>query len=318
MKGKFILSCESTVDIPYTYMKKRNIPVIFYTYEAEGRRFTDDMGRHPEKLQDFYRLLEEGKRPVTAPIEEQAYEMFFEKLIQKGNVLHIAFGSGMSISLFHAEKAAEKLRKKYPGRKLLVIDSLCSCCGYGLLVDEAADMRDAGHTMGEVRDWLKENRQRLHHQFYTTQLDYYRNSGRMVGAAATTAALFGIWPILRLDDRGRIVVYDAARGMDEAIKMTVDTMEQHARDGLKYSGKCWIAHSDCPEDAEKAKQEIAFRFPKIKGEIPIWNIGMITASHCGPGTLLVCFWGDERPKEQEPMAAAIESAVLTARGDMEL
>ena len=77
MKGKFILSCESTVDIPYAYMKKRNIPVIFYAYEVEGRRFTDDMGRHPEKLQDFYHLLEEGKRPVTAAIGEQAYEMFF-------------------------------------------------------------------------------------------------------------------------------------------------------------------------------------------------------------------------------------------------
>ena len=33
--------------------------------------------------------------------------------------------------------AAEELRAKYPERKLVVIDSLCSSSGYGLLVDSA-------------------------------------------------------------------------------------------------------------------------------------------------------------------------------------
>lgn len=32
MSTKFILSCESTVDLPFAYVSERNIPVIFYTY----------------------------------------------------------------------------------------------------------------------------------------------------------------------------------------------------------------------------------------------------------------------------------------------
>ena len=43
--------------------------------------------------------------------------------------------------------AAEQLREKYPDRRLVVIDSLCSSSGYGLIVDSAADMRDEGKTI---------------------------------------------------------------------------------------------------------------------------------------------------------------------------
>ena len=31
MERKFILSCCSTVDLPYSYMEQRDIPVLFYT-----------------------------------------------------------------------------------------------------------------------------------------------------------------------------------------------------------------------------------------------------------------------------------------------
>ena len=32
MSDKFILSCCSTVDLPYSYLESRHIPVLFYTY----------------------------------------------------------------------------------------------------------------------------------------------------------------------------------------------------------------------------------------------------------------------------------------------
>ena len=47
-------------------------------------------------------------------------------LLQQGDVLHIAFGSGMTQSVNNAWAAAEELKAEYPDRKLVVIDSLCS------------------------------------------------------------------------------------------------------------------------------------------------------------------------------------------------
>jgi DegV family protein with EDD domain len=294
MENKFILSCGSTVDLPYSYLAQRQIPVIFYTYVVDGQEYTDDMGRDPAALPRFYGFLSAGKIPSTTQVNEFRYYDFFEEQLKKGDLLHIAFGSGMTSSVNNAFKAAESLREKYPDRKLVVIDSLCSSSGYGLLVDGAADLRDRGCTLEETAQWVMEQRQNVHHQFFSTDLKYYRRSGRMSGAAAMVAAILGICPIMRLEDHGKIIAYDKVRGKTAAIARTLDMMEQHAVGGRDYSQKCFICHSNCLPEAERTRDAVAARFPHIQGEIRICDIGTIIASHCGPGTVAVFFFGDKR------------------------
>lgn len=297
MQAKFVLSCESTVDLPFSYVSERNIPVIFYSYTIDGKEYVDDMLRNPEALPQFYQFLEEDKLPSTSQINEFNYLNFFEQQLQHGDLLHIAFGSGMTQSVRNAELAADELREKYPERKIIVIDSLCSSSGYGMLVDYAADMRDKGCTMEEIERWVIDNRQNIHHQFFSTELKHYRRSGRMSGATAMVATVLGICPIMRLDDKGRIIAYGKVRGKNNAIKATVDAMEAHAQGGRNYTGKCFICHSQCIQDAEKTKVAILERFPHIQGDVRIVDIGTIIASHCGPGTVAIFFLGDERAPE---------------------
>ncbi len=294
----FTLSCESTVDLPFSYVNSRDIPVLFYEYSIDGQPYPDDMLRDPAALPRFYQFLDDGKMPSTSQLNEFDYESFFEAQLQKGDLLHIAFGSGMTQSVQNAVQAAQTLRQRYPHRRLEVIDSLCSSSGYGLLVDYAADLRDAGRSMDEVIDWVMAHRQRIHHQFYATRLDFYRRSGRMSGPTAMLATILNICPIMRLDDGGRIIAYGKVRGKANAVKTTVDTMEAHAEGGRGYTGKCFICHSNCLEDAEKTRDAVRARFPLISGDIRICDIGTIIASHCGPGTVAVFFVGDERAPQK--------------------
>ncbi len=294
MTEKFQLSCESTVDLPFEYVSSRNIPVLFYSYTIDGHIFSDDMGRDPAALPRFYDFIDSGKLPSTSQINEFTYYDYFDELLQKGDVLHLAFGSGMTPSVNNANAAAEKLRLKYPERRLTVIDTTCSCCGYGLLVDDAADMRDRGASMDEIEEWVLSVRKRVHHQFFSTDLKHFRRSGRVSGITATMAAILGICPIMHLDNSGHIIAYDKVRGKKNAIKRTADEMEEHANNGLDYSGKCFIGHSNCREEAEKTCIEIENRFTKLAGKVKLFNIGTIIASHCGPGTVAVFFYGDER------------------------
>lgn len=296
MSTPFILSCESTVDLPFSYVQGRNIPVLFYTYMIDGEEYVDDMLRDPDALPAFYRALDAGKLPTTSQLNEFRYLEFFEEQLQHGDLLHIALGTGMTQSARNAMRAADELREKYPDRKITVIDSMCSSSGYGILVDYAADMRDKGCSMEEITQWVTENRQKVHHQFFSTELKHYRRSGRMSGATAMIATILGICPIMRLDDKGKILAYGKVRGKAAAIKTTLDTMEQHAVDGADYSGKCFICHSRCLEDAEKTKEALQARFKKLT-DIRIFDIGTIIASHCGPGTVAVFFMGDERAPE---------------------
>ena len=299
MADSFILSCESTVDLPYSYVSGRNIPVLFYSYLANGQEYIDDMGRDPEALPHFYEMLKAGTLPSTSQLNTFQYTEFFEELLKKGDLLHIAFGSGMTGSVKNALEAAEALREKYPERRLIVVDSLCSSSGYGLLVDMAADMRDRGDSMEAIAAWVEQNRNKVHHQFFSTDLKYFKRSGRVSGAAATVGAILNICPIMQLDDKGRIIAYDKVRGKKNAIRETLRTMEAHVQDGVNYAGKCFVCHSNCPVEAEETKAAVQARFPHISGEIRVCDIGTIIASHCGPGTVAVFFMGDERQPDKK-------------------
>ena len=295
MKREFQLSCESTVDLPYYYVSGRNIKVLFYTYLVDGKELLDDMGQDENTLKQFYKYLDEGKIPSTSQLNEFQYEEFFRNVLESGkDVFHICFGTGMTGSYFNAIKARDKLQNEYKDRKIIVIDSLCSSSGYGMLVDDAKDMFDEGVDYKEIINWLEENKNRIHHQFYSTDLKYYRRTGRMSGPMASIASVLKVNPIMRLNNKGKIIAYDKAIGKKSAIKKTLDTMELHCDNGKDYGGKCFICHSNNLKDALLTKEKIKERFPHIKGEIKVCDIGPIIASHAGPGTIAVFFYGDER------------------------
>ncbi len=295
MDRKFILSCCSTVDLPYSYMEQRNIPVLFYTYVVDGKEYVDDMGRDPEALPRFYRFLQEGKLPQTSQINVETYLEFFEEQLQKGDVLHLSFTSGQSGSVHNAELAAKILNEKYPDKKLVVIDTLCSSSGYGLIVDTAADMRDAGATLEETADWVMQNRNKVHHQFFSSDMTQFHRTGRVSGAAAMVATIMSICPLMRLDSNGAIKAYSKVHGKKKAVQATVDEMEKHAQGGRDYDQRCFVCHSKCSDDAQMLIDAIEERFPKLRGKIRLCDIGTIIGSHSGPGTVAVFFYGDERP-----------------------
>lgn len=293
----YILSCESTVDMPFSYVSKRDIPVLFYSYTVDSKEYLDDMERDPKALSRFYGFIANGKLPSTSQINTFKYEEYFESLLKQGkDILHIAFGSGMTPSVNNALEAAQALNEKYSGQTITVLDSYCSSSGYGLLVDMAADLRDSGKSLKEVADFVKNIRRKINHEFFTTDLKYFKRSGRVSGPAATLASVLGLCPTMRLNYDGKIVAYGKVRGKKNAIAHVIDVMKQHAKDGENFSGKCFISHADCINDAELLKLEIEKALPKAKGNIRIFNIGTIIASHCGPGTVAAYFVGDERPE----------------------
>ena len=294
MERKFILSCCSTVDLPYSYMQSRDIPVLFYTYVVDGQEYVDDMGRDPEALPRFYRFLEAGKLPQTSQINVGTYLDFFEAQLEKGDLLHIAFTSGQSGSVHNAVAAAKLLQEKYPDKKLVVIDSLCSSSGYGLLMDTAATKRDEGLSAEELVQWLEENKLKLHHWFFSTDLTSYVRGGRISKTAAVFGGLLEICPLLNMDNLGRLIPRSKIRTKKRVIKEIVSRMEQHAQDGHDYSGKCYISNSACYDDARAVADLVEEKFPKLNGKVEINHVGTTIGSHTGPGTVALFFWGDER------------------------
>jgi len=295
MNEKFILSCESTIDLPYSYTTDNNISLLFYSYLLDGQEIEDNMGRNKKIDEVFYKKLKEGHIPSTSQINEFKYLEYFESLCKsEKQILHIAFGSGMTPSVNNAISAAKIINEKLGMEKITVIDSTCSSGGYGMIVSFANDIKNNGGEIKEAINKVMGLRYNIHHQFFVTDMSCFKHSGRVSGTAATVATILGICPIMRLNDEGRIIAYDKVRGKQAAINKTVKEMLNHAENGSDYDGKCFINHSNCYDLAIALKMEIEKLFPKLKDKVEIYNIGNIIASHCGAGTVALFFVGDKR------------------------
>lgn len=292
--NKYILSCCSTADLTKEHFTKRNIHYICFHYELDGKQYEDDLGM-TMAFPDFYQAMADGAQTKTSQVNAEEFEEYFEGFLKEGfDILHLCLSSGLSGVFNSANIAKNTLLEKYPERSIIIIDSLAASSGYGLLMDKAADLRDAGMSMEDLATWLEENKRRINHWFFSTDLSFYIKGGRISKTAGTIGNILNICPLLNVDDAGKLVPRLKFRGKRKVIQGIVTKMEENADNGLSYSDKCYLSHSACLEDAEAVAALIIQKFPRLNGNVEINDIGTTIGSHTGPGTVALFFWGKER------------------------
>ncbi|MCL1852382.1 MAG: DegV family protein [Peptococcaceae bacterium] len=291
---KYILSCCSTADLTETHFKTRDISYICFHYMLDDKTYPDDLGKSMP-FDKFYKAMADGAETKTSQVNVDEFINYFSPFLEAGqDVLHISFSSGLSGSCQSAMIARDELRQKYPDRRLYIVDSLGASSGYGLLMDKLADLRDEGMGIDELHSWANENKLRMHHWFFSTDLTFYIKGGRVSKTSGFVGALLGICPLLNMDCNGKLIPRSKIRGKKSVIKKIVDKMEECADEGLCYDGKCYISNSACLEDAKAVADLVKEHFPRLTGEVEIYNIGTTIGSHTGPGTVALFFWGTPR------------------------
>lgn len=292
--SEYILSCCSTADLPYDYFKSREIPFVSFHYIMDGKDHLDDMGQ-TISFDEFYKRIEEGAMPTTSQVNVGEFMDFFEPFLKAGkDVLHISFSSGLSGTYNAANLAKAELLTIYTDRIIHIVDSLAASSGYGLLIDLAADLRDEGESINGLYQWLEENKLKVQHWFFSTDLTHYKRGGRITPTAAMVGTILNICPLLKVDGDGHLTPNEKIRGKKHAINGIVKKMEQYADGGKEYSGKCFISQSACYDDACQVASQIEERFPNLNGKVKINSIGTVIGAHTGPGTVALFFIGESR------------------------
>lgn len=290
----FVLSCCSTADLSKEHFINRKIQYICFHYELNGKPYRDDLGE-TMPFDAFYQAMAEGADTKTSQINAVEFEEYFEDFLRQGkDILHVSLSSGISGVFNSANLAKDMLQEKYPDRKIYIVDSLAASSGYGLLMDQLADLRDAGKTIEEVRDWAETNKLKLQHWFFSTDLTFFIKGGRVTKTAGFVGTMLRICPLLHVDKEGKLIPRQKVRTKKMVIEAIVKKMEELAENGTAYTGKCYISHSACKEDAEAVAKRIESRFPHLDGKVLINSIGTTIGSHTGPGTVALFFWGKAR------------------------
>ena len=283
--AEYCISCCSTADLTKEYFDKRGIRYVCFHYELGGKDYLDDLGQTMSPA-ELYRRMLAGEDVKTSQVSIGEYADFFRKIFDEGkDILHLTLSSGISGSYNSACIAAEQVREEYPNRKIYVVDSLAASSGYGLLVDTLADRRYA---------WVCENKKKLQHWFFTSDLTFFIRGGRVSKAAGFFGGMLGICPLLNVDYEGHLTAREKVRTKKKVIQRIVQKMEENAEGGLAYSGKCYICQSECMDDAKAVAMLVESRFPNLNGKVEIYPIGATIGSHTGPGTVALFFWGKER------------------------
>ena len=294
MSNNYIISACSYADMPVARMKEIDVKYICTPYMVNGEIFYDDLGETTD-YEKFYQSMRDGAVTNTFQLNQDDFADYFRELLKNGqDIIHVSLSSGLSGVSNSARLAIETMKEEFPDRTIYLIDSLAASAGYGLLLQAMSDKRKEGMNIIDLYNWVEENKLKLHHWFFTTDLTYFVRGGRVSKASGFIGGVLNICPLLNVSNEGKLTPRAKVRGKKKVIAEIVERMKAHADNGTQYSGKCYISNSVCYEDAKAVADLVEENFPNLDGKVQISTISTTIGSHTGPGTVALFFWGDKR------------------------
>lgn len=284
----YVITVNSTVDLPKEWLEERNVPVIPLKYTMDGETYTDMYGL---SAKEFFAKLREGKMSVTSQVNPEEAIAALEPFVKEGkDVLHLGFSSGLSGTFNSMRIAGEELSEKYPEAKIIIIDTLCACLGEGLLLYKALQHKEAGESIEEVAKWVEENKLHICHNVTVDDLNHLHRGGRVSKTTAIVGTMIQIKPIIHMDNEGKLQVIGKERGRKRSLNKIVDMAVEQSKGW--DNDMVMITHGDCIEDAEYVAGLVREKLGVE--QILINNIGTVIGSHTGPGVVAVFCMGDKR------------------------
>ena len=285
--AEYVIFTDSASDLPADFASELGVKVIPLEVNMEGElKLNDEID-----VKEFYSYLRAKHGAKTSAINMDRFMEEFDKELKEGkDVLYIGFSSGLSATYMASRNAAEELSERYPDRRVIVVDSLCASLGQGLLVKLAADRKKSGEDIDAVAAFAEETKKNLAHWFTVEDLFFLKRGGRVSATTAVVGTMLQIKPILHVDDDGKLVSMDKARGRQGSLKALFDKMKSTAI--APASQTVFISHGDCYDDAKKLADMVSAELGVT--DIFISDIGPVIGAHSGPGTVALFYLGAER------------------------
>jgi len=281
---------EATSDLPQSLVEELGVVVIPMECRMEDKVYiTEPTGKDLDPA-FFYGQMRAGATASTSQINAFSFVSCFTEQFEAGlDVIYFALSSALT-SRVAANLAMEELQPKYPGRRFIMMDTLCASLGLGLFVYAAARKQREGMEMDALAAWAEENRLRVCHWFTVEDLKYLVKSGRLSSVSGFVGTALNIKPVLNVDNGGRLAPLEKVQGRRRSLKTLVEHME--AGFIPEENDVVFIGHADCAEDADYVRQLAEERLGVKK--FVINYIGPVIGAHSGPGTVALFHFAAHR------------------------
>ncbi|HIT02155.1 MAG TPA: DegV family protein [Candidatus Enterenecus merdae] len=287
----YVIVTDSSCDLPAKLVEELElqvVPLAFTLGETTYRNYPDNREMEPEA---FYARLAAGEMATTTAVNVGQAMDILEPILQGGkDVLVLGFSSGLSATFHSFQMAAAELADRYRQRRAYAVDTLCASLGQGMLVAQAARLRQQGMDMDQVRSWVLDNRLHQCHWFTVNDLNFLKRGGRVSAATALVGTMLQIKPVMHMDDAGHLINMAKARGRKASLLELVDKVRELGTQPDQQT--MYVSHSACLEDAQFVADEVKRRYG-VK-EVVINSIGPVIGAHTGPGCVALFFTGSKR------------------------
>ena len=287
MPQNYVFMTDSDSDLPYDIADARGIQVVRMPYVIDGKEYLDDNGRTNDP-HAFFQKMRAGASPSTSLLPTEAYLEIWEPILKEKDILFIAFSSKMSATLNNAREAREILLKKYPERKLLIVDTLLISAPMSLLVIRANDLYQQGASMEELEQFVLDRRFHFLTWMTVDDLVYLKRGGRISPTKAFFGSMLDIKPIISMGKNGLMVNVGQVKGRKKALRTIVDNVVESIEN--PEDQEIVIMQADVEEEANHVRDTLFQRIPGLKS-VRVQAIGPVIGAHCGPGTIAICFEG---------------------------
>ena len=264
---------DSAADFEPAELKKRKITCIPLTVMFGDEEYQENVSLSKEKFYEL--LLSSDALPKTAQASPQCLLDLFEEAKEAGDeAVYICLSSALSGTWQNAV-----MSQNLVGSELChVVDSRNATGGQRQIVEYAAHLRDGGAKAAEIVEKVKAIRDRIVLYACIDTLEYLYKGGRISQTAYTLGSLAQIKPIIRVDEKGGIVIPAKAMGMRKGMDYLCKRLEQQRPDGefpvyVMYTNNRSVA------------QTLAEKIRDMGYDVPDSNIiavGAAIGSHVGP------------------------------------
>lgn len=290
MKRKFQIITDSSCDMPREYFKDHELECVNLGFTMDNVNYEGECGADISSS-EFYKKLREGSMPTTYQVTGETAKTHIQPYLEAGkDVLVIAFSSALSGTAGSFVVAARELAKKYPKRKIAVVDSLCASMGEGLLLDYVVKKADEGASLEETQQYAESLKGKICHFFTVNDLFHLKRGGRVSTTTAVIGSILKIKPVMRVDEEGRLTVIGKSVGRKKSLHTIVERLLEVAEIGT--TDPIFISHGDCMEDVEYVKGLIRTKYPDV--EIRVNYVGSVIGAHAGNGVVAIFAKGKHR------------------------
>ena len=288
----YSLFFDSDCDITLEEARSFGARLISMPYVVDGNEIYPYVDFADFDAKEFYGMLRKGVLPTTCALSQENYRKYFEPELQEGrDILYVHFSRAMTATFDEADKCIAELLKKYPGRRIELIDTKGITIVSYNIATQIGELYKQGKSIEEIKAWADENVLKTAVYFYADNLKFFAKSGRVTGFAAFMGGMIGIKPIIYMSAEGKMVSIDKAIGRKKALEKLMNYVIDLEEDIEQYP--VVVGHCDAMNIVEELIAMLKKQFGD-KLNIKVVNVNPTAGSHCGPDTVGVTFHAKHR------------------------